>query len=518
MSARKLIVLAVILVIVGGFYYLDRSRLERAKKQEEESKQIVPVKAEDVARVKIERGGEVFVAERAEGDRWKIREPYQAAGDRATFQSLVNNIGNGQMQRKLDEPGDLRNYGLDQPKVKVSLITREASEEHTILFGNKIPSGSDYYAQRQGEPAVFTVYSYIFTSADKNLFEFTDKSLLDFEPNDVRSFEVLAGGTALVLDLPSEKGARMLEPYRLPADGDDVRALLWKIKNGRVAEFGPRKVPQADLAQYGLVDPATRVVLGFGREGSDRSYKGLLIGDATTTTDGKNRFWAMQEGGSDVFLIEETTAKDMYRNPDELRFEQLGKIRDWEAKYFELNRHGESIILTKEDTEWKMTSPQELPGKREGITDFLGKFAGYNGFKVKDYIMSATDLPRYHLAEPPYKVVVKGDQLEETYTVSDLILEKDEAGANLRRVYAQWGAYPDVVLVMEETQPILDMLESPLTEFGQFPTPTPGPASTPMPVPTVGAVEEEAPEEAGDVGSATAAPGAEEGAETGEGG
>lgn len=495
MSAKKLVALAILLIIVGGVYFIDRSRVEKAKQAEEESKQIVPFKAEEVARVRVERKGEVVVAERGEGDGWKIVEPYEAAGDKSAFQSLVSGIGSGQVQRKLEEPGEPANYGLAEPAIKVSLVTKEASEEHTVLFGSKIPSGADYYAKREGEPAVFTVYSYIYTNADKSLFDFTDKSLLDFEVNDVKSFEVLAGDKVLAVDLSNEKDMRMLEPYQLRADDGDVRSLLYKVKNGRVAQFGPRKVKQSELGTYGLVDPATRVVLGFGTEGSDRSYKALLIGGATES-EGRTRHYAMQEGSSDILLIEESTARDMYKEPEELRYDKLGKVRDWEANYFEFQRPGETIILTKEDTEWKMTSPREAEGKRDGLSSFLGKFSGYSGFKIRDYIASATDLSRYHLAEAPYRVTVKAEQLEESYTVSDLVLEKDEEGKSIRRVYAQWGAYPDVVLVMEETQPVIDMLKTPAEEFGVLPTPTPGPTATPAPTATAAPTSTAGPEAA----------------------
>jgi hypothetical protein len=156
----------------------------------------------------------------------------------------------------------------------------------------------------------------------------------------------------------------------------------------------------------------------------------------------------------------------------------------------ELERRDETVILTEdEDGNWTMTSPEERPGKADGVREFVGKFAGYSGFKIGEYITGATDMSRYHLDPPPYRLTVKSEDAEETIHITDVILENDEEGQTIRRVYAQWADYPSVVLVMQETRPIEDALETSLTEFAEFPTPT----ATPEPEGEAGGEEMEEP-------------------------
>jgi hypothetical protein len=281
MSVKKLIILAVVLVAVGIFYYVDKSRVERIEKEEEEAKNLFAFAAEDVSRVRIEREGEVIAAERAGEDAWKIVEPYEAAGDKASFRTLVSGLANGKIQRRVEDVEDLANYGLTEPVIKVSLFVGGATGEHTILFGNQIPSGADYFAMREGEDTVLTLYSYLYNNANKSLFDFLDKSLVDFEVDDVHSYEVLGKDVTLAVEVPKKNRAQMLKPDALKASYSKVNSLLWKVKNAKVARFGPRDVPDSELGTYGLVDPATEVVLGFGEQGSDRSYKTLHIGNAT---------------------------------------------------------------------------------------------------------------------------------------------------------------------------------------------------------------------------------------------
>ena len=60
------------------------------------------------------------------------------------------NLSSLEMERVVDEnPPDLKEYGLAQPRIEVTF--KSGGQEHTLLIGQKTPPGTDLYAKRAGD-------------------------------------------------------------------------------------------------------------------------------------------------------------------------------------------------------------------------------------------------------------------------------------------------------------------------------------------------------------------------------
>jgi len=92
-----------------------------------------------------------------DGERWIGTSPISAALDPAMMQVIVRATTFLPILRhNADVPTDLSIYGLDQPWWRIALRTRDG-EERALIFGRSTIDSNDWYAQREGHPAVFQV-------------------------------------------------------------------------------------------------------------------------------------------------------------------------------------------------------------------------------------------------------------------------------------------------------------------------------------------------------------------------
>ena len=85
-------------------------------------------------------------------DWFKTGTPEKKA-DTSKVEDFLNSIHNLRIQQfTSDKPGQLAQYGLDKPWLRVKVTFGEENKEETILFAKK---DNRFYAARQGEPAVY---------------------------------------------------------------------------------------------------------------------------------------------------------------------------------------------------------------------------------------------------------------------------------------------------------------------------------------------------------------------------
>ncbi|GHU66372.1 hypothetical protein FACS189447_07080 [Spirochaetia bacterium] len=162
-----------------------------------------------------------------------------------------------------DEPGDLSQYGLDEPQGH-TIITDSEGKKADILFGNLNPGRSAYYAMVSGDPKVYTVSTY---SADGFLFSLDsirDRDIYtDFDPQTLSRFTLDNGKTRIDI-VPRPEDAylvsnfsqfMLVSPYTLRrgADSQKFSEVLEPLQNLQISEFVDDD--PSSLASYGLDKP-----------------------------------------------------------------------------------------------------------------------------------------------------------------------------------------------------------------------------------------------------------------------
>jgi hypothetical protein len=389
MKWRSLGVLAIVLALLGGAYYLLEAK---GRRSEVNANQLFRTGENEIEALFIARG-EARIALKREGDAWRITEPVQAKADSTETTSLLNAIMSAKSERIINrEPTGLGEYGLDRPSITLKLSLKGGTPSPALLFGDKNPSGFYVYAKREDSPSVFLVTDSLRSRLDRKPTDLRDKTLLQMEPDKVRRVELSGKGRSISLSSEGPEHWRLVQPVKAKADDSAVRDLLWRIRNARVTEFlssGP------DAAhRYGLDHPDLMVVVQ--EEGASKL---LLMKKAP---DAKVGLYAMAQPGEGVVSTDARLLADLSKSPFDLRDRSLLRFETADVAAIQLRRNGESLALAKQGEAWKLTGPTPGDAHAAKVYDLLYalKELRYRALIGND----GRNLSRYGLASPRAEV------------------------------------------------------------------------------------------------------------------
>lgn len=150
-------------------------------------KQLLTFKDEDVTAITISRpDGSTVTLSKKDQDAWTI-QPGGFVADINEVRSFLSALrGARAIDFPDDAPTDLAKYGLDHPRLKVT-VTAAGGQPTTLLLGADHTDGAQKqnFAQRDGTPTVVTVGDFTLRSLDKTPNALRDKTLLGFDPTRV---------------------------------------------------------------------------------------------------------------------------------------------------------------------------------------------------------------------------------------------------------------------------------------------------------------------------------------------
>jgi hypothetical protein len=425
--------LAIVLLLVGSFYYLyevrwapDRERVETRKGR------VFQAEAADVTAVELRRPGDTVRLARA-GEGWELKSPVVARGDRSRIDETLTTVLTAKADREIDpKPAALGDFGLDKPAAEVTLTLKDG-KTLGLALGNKTPTGVWVYAREAGKPAVVALPDGVLREATKPASEFRDRTILSVDRKEVSGFDVTAEGETLSVAHAGDAW-RITKPKALPADTEAIGDMFEKLTAAKVKEFAAEAPPSR--ATYGL-DRPMRLTIYTGRE-KDRASRTLLVGRADATKKG---VYALREGETSVLLLPEDVAKAIPRNVAALRDKQLAAFDRDKVTRIEVESPKGVVSLAREKDRWTITAPQPLPADQVEAGALLTRLRDLRaqGFLSDD----ASAVPRV-LGKPTVKVTVTEEGKPNT-TV--LLAPSAERRGGASSAYAAVAGRGPVVLV-----------------------------------------------------------------------
>jgi len=165
----RTVLLMVVLVTLSGYFYFyevkgaaKRKRAEERRKEEEWQKiQIFPYQSQDFKRIRLMKNNQTIVYQKEEQG-WWMKEPMSIRGDEKAVDDIIQSIINVvECEPVTDNPSDLVQFGLDHPRMEISVHLEGVEEPRTLLFGNDNPTTITIYAKLEDSPRVFLVGSLI---------------------------------------------------------------------------------------------------------------------------------------------------------------------------------------------------------------------------------------------------------------------------------------------------------------------------------------------------------------------
>lgn len=390
-------ILAVILAILGAFFYVYEVRLAPDREKAESGKgRVFTTEAKDVTELVVERPDGKIHVKRA-GDGWDMLEPVKARADRATIEDVLTNLLTMKSDREIEAspaPSALADFGLDKPAARITM-TRTDGKAAGLVLGGKNPTGAWVYARNADRPAVLAVGESVLRDATRPVIDFRDKTVLTFDRGAVTALEIATRDETLAFAAADNKWT-ITKPRTLPAEPDVVREFLDKLSGAKAKEFVAES--PASLARWGLDQP-TRVTIVTGKD-KERAGRTVAFGRLDPEKKG---VYAMRQGDTTVMLVPEDVWSAVPKTVAMARDKTVVDFDRDKVVKLEVTSAKGTVSLVREGNRWKIVAPEALPADQVETGGILFKL---RDLKAQAFLSEdASGVPRF-LAKPDVKVTL----------------------------------------------------------------------------------------------------------------
>jgi hypothetical protein len=208
-----------------------------------------------------------------------MKKPVETRGDDNSIDLILTSVQNADIERVVVVfAADMTPYGLDDPLVVLQFGT-ESTDYDTLYIGHHNPTRSFVYSRLSGQRRVLLLPQTVFSNASKKLLAFRDKSVMDFEKEDVNRMVIRRKDDTLVFKRVEDKWF-MREPISTRADRGKVERVINGMKNLKAREFISEG--DEDLSRFGLDNPWGRIDLQLK---DDLGTESLILGNVKKKGD-----------------------------------------------------------------------------------------------------------------------------------------------------------------------------------------------------------------------------------------
>ena len=367
-----LALLVILIGVVAYIYFVDSKK--PVNDTEAKEKAFTGVTADDIEELQIKSGeGESSRLQKVDG-KWQLVEPVKVEADNTEASNIASSLATIDIQRVVDEnASNLKEYGLDPPRVDVAFRAKGKKDLQRILIGEKTPTGGDVYAQVQGSKRVFLVNSFLDGTFNKNTFALRDKRVLTFDREKADSLELVSPDKTLQF---AKKGNEwsMVKPAAARADFGAVEGALERVSSvqmqGITAQDGD------DPKKYGLDKPSATISVGLGS-----SKATLTLGKTENAV-----VYAKDAARPMIFTVAPTLTTDLFKDASEYRRKDLFDSRSFTMDKVTFVRGGETITLEKSKAKdgkevWKNSAGKDVDAAK--ADDLLSKLGSLRADKFQ---------------------------------------------------------------------------------------------------------------------------------------
>jgi hypothetical protein len=370
-SLRRTALLALAVILVGGFYYwYEIEGAKRRQAAEEQGRRLAELEAESVSAVSLRRAGLELKAVRREG-KWHLTSPLETRADQEAIGRLVSGASEAKRISLIDDkPSDLKPFGLEDPRMLITLDT--SNGPWSLAIGTESPTGRGVYARAGPDGPVVLLERDAERAADKELLEFRDRRLFDAALGELTGLRIVRGAEGpIVLERTGEGTWALKEPVEAPADPVAAEDLARALTGAEVQQFIDR--PDEDEGVYGLASPRATVALSAG---AGRTLGPLQIGKKAGADGeevaGDGRLYARLGGAGPVLVLEGKLLEALPPDAGALRDRRLLIYEIKDVERIEVASPAETLVVEKgSGGGWSLTSPMEVRADESAVRNFL---------------------------------------------------------------------------------------------------------------------------------------------------
>jgi hypothetical protein len=398
------------------------------------NKTILAFERKDVTGLEVVLPEETLMAERVDGTKWKLIRPRPLGADTEAISDFLDKLTGARIKEFVAEtPRSLEAYGLTRPvRVAVHVGKDKDRSTRTLLLGRLDDKKKGVYALRPGEESVLLLPEEVWTTLPKATAAIRDKTIIDFEREQVTGLEVESPRGAVALSREGDRWT-ITRPQSLPADQVEAGAILMTLKNMRAQGFVAEDA--AGISRY-LPKPEVRARVTL-KKGPPVT---VLLAPAPEKREGRPTAYAAVAGRGPVVLVEAGKLTEVGRSLTELRDRTLvAGLDPKDVKRVHMRRGSAAVLLERKgDAEWRFLEGGRGEAKGTRVEDL---FYALRGLKWKEIVATtAEDLGRFGLDTPAAEITLYRSDGTAAATV---LVGKAEGD----RLYVKTGSTPTVYAV-----------------------------------------------------------------------
>jgi hypothetical protein len=396
---RSLLILVVVAGALGWYTYRDLHKPSDA--DEPKKDKVFAVEADKIEELTLKSESGERTQLQKSGNDWKIVSAAGAQPDANEISGVTNGLASLQVERVVDEnPPDLKEYGLVQPRIEVSF--KSGGKEQTLLIGQKTPPATDLYAKRGDDKKVFLIPAHLEGTFNKTTFALREKSVMKVDRDKLDALEFTAGGKTSRFVKPAGEW-QIAAPVQARADFSAIEGIVSRLAGLQMKSI--IDTPEADAKKYGFDKPAATVKFGTGS-----SQATLILGGAAA----EGTVYARDASRPSVFTVESTVLDELKKDPSEYRQKDLFDARGFSANRLEIVRGGQTYAFEKtkvknkegqDEEKWRQLTPQARDLDQPAFDNLLSSLTNLRATGFVDAAAAAKAL-----ATPELTATVKFDE------------------------------------------------------------------------------------------------------------
>ena len=224
---------------------------------------------------------------------WDILKPLRARADDQKVNDLISQVTSARIEQFVaDDRGDLRPYGLAEPRGSITLFDQEPKKDQKVEIGGsiKIAGGEDkgqtlqigaipdkereqVYVRFAPRGSVYTLPKKIEEILNTKPADLRDNHLVRIDTNILDRITIDAPGKAKTVLARKDGNWTIVSKNNAPADSGAVRRMLDAVQNERVTKFVEDVA--SNLPKYGLDKPQLQVTFSsFASENTAETKAG----------------------------------------------------------------------------------------------------------------------------------------------------------------------------------------------------------------------------------------------------
>jgi hypothetical protein len=393
MKPKTTLILLVVFAVLLASVLLFESRSKARRETEEKGKKLVDLASADVEKITLKNETGTFSFKKDDKGEWLIIEPLEAKADSSEVSRLAEDFSSLKFERIIEaEGGDPAKYEI--PKKELTLWYKGQAQPVRLLIGMENPLDNTLFAKREDDKKIVLLAGYLKSNLEKKTFDFRQKDIFKFEPEDVGSVKLRAKDISW--QAQKKEADWFLEiPVRALAKKSRVEDVLRTLSNLQAKEFVAEQKQEAEIAKFGLKEPEYSVTLNFPAKNQEVIFS-LHKQDETV--------YATSSISTKIVTAEGQVLTDIEKKAEDFREKQVVVFNSWEASKVRVKRGDLTLTVGKDkDSRWQFegAAKEEADGSR--VETFIRKI---ESLEAVEFIDSPADLPTYGLDQPQAEVTV----------------------------------------------------------------------------------------------------------------